>query len=98
MGTRNNPDPPELNYIAKAEDDEPVFPLLGRDPLGAEFVMLWVALRNKDDHGARRLFERMIDRANAQPYRPLQGAKLANAVNVSAQMTAFRATRRERQP
>jgi len=94
VGTQNNPG--KFDCIAKAEGDEPLFTLLGRDPLGAEHVMLWVTLRNKDDHGARRLLEKMIDRANAVPYRRGQSDKILSAIEIAGHMTVFRAARRER--
>lgn len=43
MGTKTNPS--EFNCYAKAREDEPVFVLLGRDPVAAEVVAFWAALR-----------------------------------------------------
>lgn len=43
MGTKANPAPNDC-YL-KAEDDEPLFTLLARDPLAPQLVRRWVALR-----------------------------------------------------
>jgi len=41
--TKNNPGP--LSCYAKAEPDEPMFVLLGRDPTAPFVVTLWIAMR-----------------------------------------------------
>lgn len=46
MGTKNNP-PPKFDCYAKAEPDEPMFVLLGRDPLASFLVGIWVAARRE---------------------------------------------------
>ena len=43
MATKNNPGPHDC--YAKAEPDEPMFILLGRDPHAATLVWLWAVLR-----------------------------------------------------
>lgn len=43
MGTKQNPG--EFDCYAKAEDDEPMFILLARDPLAPILVDLWAELR-----------------------------------------------------
>ena len=43
MGTKNNPG--AYDCYEKAEPDEPMFILLARDPLAAQVVRYWVALR-----------------------------------------------------
>lgn len=40
MGTKN--DPGKFDCYSRAEPDEPMFILLGRDPIGAMLVGLWV--------------------------------------------------------
>lgn len=45
MGTKNNPG--KFDCMSKAEPDEPVFVLLGRDPVAAIVVRLWTELRAK---------------------------------------------------
>lgn len=50
MGTKNNPG--SYDCYQKAEPDEPMFVLLGRDPTAALIVSLWISLRRelgKDD-------------------------------------------------
>ena len=43
MGTKT--DPGNINCLAKAEDDEPIFVLLARDPLAPALVRLWAEAR-----------------------------------------------------
>ncbi len=43
MGTKNNPGAHDC--YANAEPDEPMFVLLGRDPLAADLVAEWAARR-----------------------------------------------------
>lgn len=47
MGTKNNPG--KYDCYAKAEPDEPIFVLLGRDPLAAALVDEWIALSEYRD-------------------------------------------------
>jgi hypothetical protein len=46
MGTKNNPG--KFACYEKAEPDEPMFVLLGRDKHAAALVWLWAALREHD--------------------------------------------------
>lgn len=43
MGTKNNPG--DVDYYAKAEDDEPLFVLMARDPMAPYLVRLWAQAR-----------------------------------------------------
>lgn len=43
MGTKNNPG--KFDCYANAEPDEPMFILLGRDPLAGALVRLWAETR-----------------------------------------------------
>lgn len=43
MGTKNEPG--NFDCYGKAEDDEPMFTLLARDPLAPALVRLWADLR-----------------------------------------------------
>ena len=43
MGTKNNPG--AFDCYANAEPDEPMFVLLGRDPLAPLLVMMWASMR-----------------------------------------------------
>lgn len=45
MGTKANPAPNDC--YAKAEDDEPMFTLLARDPLAATLVREWADRRDR---------------------------------------------------
>lgn len=45
MGTKNNPG--KFDCFVKAEDDEPIFTLRGKDPLAGATVRHWVALRRQ---------------------------------------------------
>jgi hypothetical protein len=43
MGTKNNPG--AYDCYANAEPDEPMFVLLGRDPMASSLVKMWAVLR-----------------------------------------------------
>jgi hypothetical protein len=45
MGTKNNPG--AFDCYAKAEPDEPMFVLLGRDPCAGPLITLWIAFRSE---------------------------------------------------
>ena len=45
MGTKNSPG--KFDCYESADPDEPMFVLLGRDPLAAELVRAWAAWRMK---------------------------------------------------
>lgn len=47
MGTKN--DPGKFDCYSRAEPDEPMFVLLGRDPAAAALVLLWMRFRSDDD-------------------------------------------------
>lgn len=54
MGTKNNPG--KFDCYAKAEDDEPIFVLLARDPFAPILISLWIELREMNDaHELRKL-------------------------------------------
>lgn len=58
MGTKNNPGP--FDCYAKADPDEPMFVLLGRDPLAPILVRLWIEFRElscKTDEENKKLNE-----------------------------------------
>lgn len=50
MGTKNNPG--KYDCYNKAEPDEPMFVLLGRDPLAPDVVRFWAARRGANDEKA----------------------------------------------
>lgn len=45
MGTKNNPG--KFDCYEKAERDEPMFVLLGRDPAASMAVLFWIAVRRQ---------------------------------------------------
>ncbi len=47
MGTKENPG--AFDCYTRAEPDEPMFVLLGRDPASAILIEAWIALRANDD-------------------------------------------------
>jgi hypothetical protein len=57
MGTKNNPG--EFDCYANAEPDEPMFVLLGRDPLAPELVRAWADARASriDHHTSQKVVE-----------------------------------------
>lgn len=93
MGTRNNPG--KYDCYAKAEDDEPVFTLLGRDPQGGNFVDLWAALRAKDERFARRIFEKMLECAAQTMMKQGDTDKIVEAHHVADAMRMFRLEHRQ---
>lgn len=50
MGTKNNPG--KFDCYAAAKDDEPMFVLLGRDPIAPFLVGLWAGLKTAHDPDA----------------------------------------------
>ena len=55
MGTKNNPG--KFDCYANAEPDEPMFVLLGRDPIAFILVETWAAIREKMGTDAEKLTE-----------------------------------------
>ena len=62
MGSKSNPG--KFDCWAKAEPDEPMFVLLGRDPAAWVVVNFWVALRRELGEGGEKLAE-AVDCARA---------------------------------
>lgn len=63
MGTKNNPNPNDC--YTKAEPDEPMFTLLGRDPVAAFVIRCWVSLRRLVCGDEPALFEEALSCAKA---------------------------------
>lgn len=57
MGTKNNPG--KFDCYEKAEPDEPVFVLLGRDATAMQTVLAWCIL-NKDRQPKEKLTEALL--------------------------------------
>ena len=55
MGTKNNPG--EYDCYAKAEPDEPMFILLGRDPSAPLLVELWARIRKEIGEDTEKRYE-----------------------------------------
>lgn len=55
MGTKNNPG--QFDCYANAEPDEPMFILLGRDPMAASLVNLWGDMRLEHGEDAAKVAE-----------------------------------------
>jgi hypothetical protein len=53
MATKTNPG--KWDCIAKADDDEPYFALLGRDKMGAALVRLWAEMREREGDDAEQI-------------------------------------------
>lgn len=76
MGTKNNPG--KFDCFSRAEPDEPVFTLLGRDPVASALVEMWATAREalgEDPEKiaeARRCSDAMADWARDKGKRPLQ--------------------------
>ena len=64
MGTKNNPG--AFDCHAAAEPDEPMFVLLGRDPMAGLLVRLWAKMREKREEESREGRERAADRRRAR--------------------------------
>lgn len=63
MGTKANPG--KYDCHAKAEPDEPLFTLLGRDPMAGHLVSIWSKLRQGDIEAAQTVFMHLIGRVDA---------------------------------
>lgn len=63
MGTKNNPG--KFDCYAAADPDEPMFVLLGRDPVAGPLVALWVYLRQRLSKGEGAKYEEAAQCAGA---------------------------------
>lgn len=55
MGTKNNPE--DFDCYANAEPDEPMFILLGRDPMAPYLVELWAQFREDQNEHPAKVYE-----------------------------------------
>lgn len=55
MSTKNDPGP--FDCYAKAQPDEPMFILLGRDPLAGALVRLWAEMRLSTGEDPKKVAE-----------------------------------------
>lgn len=58
MGTKNNPG--NFDCYANALPDEPMFVLLGRDPLAPGLTQIWAMIRAGNRAEAKRAFNELI--------------------------------------
>lgn len=55
MGTKNNPG--HFDCYANAENDEPMFILLGRDPMAPYLVEMWAQMREQQNENPAKVYE-----------------------------------------
>lgn len=77
MGTKENHD-----VWGRAEDDEPVFPLLGRDPMAGILIRLWAHLRQEAGEDPAKIEEALHVAASCEQWAISKGkeAKVVAAV------------------
>lgn len=73
MATKNNPG--KFDCYEKAEPDEPVFVLLGRDPAAAFCVTLWLALREELDGPGEQIDEARVCAAAMEAWAESRGKR-----------------------
>lgn len=82
MGTKNNPG--NFDCYTNAEPDEPMFILLGRDPLAPALVKIWAAMRRGDLGVALNEFNDMAQSDEALNYFLNPDPELAKAAEADA--------------
>jgi len=99
MGTKNNPG--KFDCFAKAEPDEPVFVLLGRDPQAAHLVSIWSKLRAGDLEAAETVFRHLATQVVFNPNFPeyprantTDMEKSAEAMACASSMFVYRKARK----
>lgn len=91
MGTKNSPG--KFDCYEAADPDEPLFTLLGRDPLAGHLVSLWAKVRMGDSEAAQAVFESMM-RTQAMRYAINPDiAKACEAMDCSLAMFRYRQER-----
>lgn len=95
MGTRNNPG--KFDCYDKAEPDEPIFVLLGRDPQAAHLVSIWSKLRAGDVKAADHVYHHLRQMIIFDAEYPRPGTtdmeKSMEAMDCSLAMFFFREAR-----
>lgn len=71
MGTKNNPG--KFNCLEAAKLDEPMFILLGRDPMAPALVQLWANLREKEGEDPDKVAEARQCAEEMQRYAEARG-------------------------
>lgn len=81
----------ELDCYHKAEEGEPKFTLLARDPLAAHLVALWAALRKGDTASAVAIFaDTVSDPAYIYRNKTDSYEKVSSACDISRNMLHWR--------
>lgn len=63
MGTKDKPS--KFNCYERAKSDEPLFTLLGRDPVASVLVFEWVRIRKALDKTEKEVLEEAIESAQS---------------------------------
>lgn len=66
MGTKNKPG--TYDCYANAEPDEPIFVLLGRDPMAAELVRIWASMRQLSGEKDEKMIQEARECAEAMDH------------------------------
>jgi hypothetical protein len=89
----NKTDPGQFDAYAKAEDDEPVFTLLARDPIAPALIEAWAYLRSGQIGAAEIAFRAAMDAAtHITPQTPGE-AQIRSAFEVAEESRAWLRTR-----
>lgn len=88
MGTKNNPG--AFDCYENAESDEPMFVLLGRDPLAPFLVSIWSKVRMGDLEAAGVVFTAMAHRVAPRYHNTPDVDKASEALDCSLAMFAWR--------
>jgi hypothetical protein len=89
MGTKIAPG--KFDCYKKANQDEPMFTLLARDPAASHLVVMWACIRNGDTEGALQEFNSIVqDIGPTYAEFPEKPEKIAEAIAVAEAMEAWR--------
>lgn len=88
MGTKNNPG--KFDCYESAKPDEPMFVLLGRDPLAGHLVSIWSKMRYGDLDAAHAVFRDMVNKHIAHYAAKPDVEKAQEAMNCSLAMFDWR--------
>ncbi len=91
MGTKNNPG--KFDCYEKAEPDEPMFILLGRDKFAGHLTSIWAKLRVGDWEAATAVFDDMVQRHVLENCITPDIEKASEAMDCAFSMFKFREAR-----
>jgi hypothetical protein len=87
MSTKD--DPSQFDAYSKAQADEPVFTLLGRDPMAPPLIEAWAYLRSGQIQAAEIAFKQAMDAAtHIQPQLPGE-AQIRSAFEVAEECRSY---------